>query len=251
MISKTRLRFFVSFGFAVLTLQAGSSTVMASLQLKITTTINGVTSSETLQQTSSRSTGDRISRSIDNTPDNSISFHGFTIDVLTGNSIFANRDLNISSINVQNSNGSAGTLVLELTEDAYSTPGTYGLNLTSTATVQGLSVGSTASFQSFAGNSAFDKSFSSPPINFNQVNANLATTTPSTMSSGFKPTGATFSITSDSTFNLAAGGSAQFASGDSVVSTPEPSTMALALTGLPVAGVLWARRRKASRVTVG
>ena len=178
-------------------------------------------------------------------------FDGFDISNLTARSILSTRTITFSPFSVTN-NGSGGTLSITVSDNGETTPGPYGLNLSSNATVTGNT--GTVTFQSFAGNSINDTAtFPSQKLIFNASGIDPASSGSGAgsqnapVASGFHPTGSTFSITNVSTFQLSQGQSVSTTAGNSIVSTPEPGTLAMVMAGLPVVGIVaWRKRRSAS-----
>jgi hypothetical protein len=221
------------FGMTLIGLLLTSGSTNASVVLTISVSGYGITpgQSETIAS-----------------PSISTSFGGYTISYLSFRSNESAGTLSLGSYGVTN-NTSGGILTLTLTDNSMVTPSYNILGLTSTESVSVNSGPGTITFQSFLGTTP--NQFATPLLSIGQTSSLTPTTTlVSTSTSGFTVPASTYSLTSVSTFNFGTGQSTEAFTGYSVVSTPEPATLVMTLSGLPVVGFFAWRHRRRERLAV-
>jgi len=159
-------------------------------------------------------------------------------------------DLLSSTVKVTNNNGATKTLKLYITQTDYTLP--EGNPLTDQSSLGGSinqgTLGLTNIFQAYAdkNNNAFGTS------DFTNGPQSATSQPPSAYSTGtatglFSRLPTNYSLTSVVTFTLSGKGSANYSSQENVTGVPVPAGVVLALTGLPVLGIGWLRRRLKKR----
>jgi len=173
--------------------------------------------------------------------------------------------LAMTAITITNTSGLAQTLKVDLSTTGYTFPTGGALALSSsvsaTASAFNLLGGDAITFQSYAdsgngGNNLYGGTLLNPSggavTTGAQTSASVKVNPDKTLDIGFipgtnrvpGPNGLPFSMTQEVTFVLAAGASLTL-NGQSVVATPAPAGLLLALSGLPLLGLgRWLRRRK-------
>ncbi len=228
---KSVSRFFL--GTVLIGLFLLPETAHATLQLQLTLTVSGSSFNGPATTYSS--------------PQSNLSYGGFNIGNLSYSSNEATGTLSITSFTVTNTGTyGAGTLTMTLSDSGMINPSTYGLFVTSNADVA--TTAGTVTFQSFAGSGLNSMSFQSPLLTFSPTSGFAQPQSAS--AGGFSPgaVGAIYSLTDVSTFTLASGTTDQFYYASTTVSTPEPATLAMIFTGLPMVGLMAWRKRRTARV---
>jgi hypothetical protein len=179
-------------------------------------------------------------------------YGSFTIDIVVGKSNSGNvgdvARLEIGALNITNTANAERTLTISLSDTGYTFPGGVGspLILFSTAAGTISNRGGTVTFQSFAdaSNVEFGLGFGTDQLVF--VNPPRSTATPfsgQTSRGGFTASGA-FSLTNITTITLPAGGDLNSFSGKTELIIPAPGGLVLLLSGVPLIGLCWLRRRR-------
>ncbi len=177
----------------------------------------------------------------------------FTVTIFGGSSDNAATmsDILSSTTSVQNSNlltSGEHTLVLYVTQTNYTLPTGPKLNVQSSlgGSINQGTLGLTGVFQAYAdknNNANGTGDFSNGPQNANQTGSSYDTGSANGL---FTRGSGSYSLTSVITFDLSAGGKANFSSQENVTQAPAPAAVVLALVGMPFLGVgAWWRRRKA------
>jgi len=152
-----------------------------------------------------------------------------------------------------NTDAVAHTLTIGVTQTDYTLPGTNGSLLDMTSNIMGLvtagGAGQALTFQSYASNSILDFDTSgvttgpqTPAINVSHTPFDAPPA-----SAAFPRTSNMYTVTTYTTITLAPGGYIGFQTSTTLVSTPVPQGLVLALTALPALGLgawLHGRRKK-------
>jgi len=154
-------------------------------------------------------------------------------------------DLLDSTTSVENTTGGTKTLNLWITQSNYTLPvgAVLGVSSSLGGSVSLGTLGGTDIFQAYAdkNNNLFGTTdYTNGPQSATFNGSSYDTGTAAGL---FNNSNGVYSLTSDVTFVLS-GGKANYSSEVDVTAVPEPGTVALALTGLPILGLLWARRRR-------
>jgi hypothetical protein len=182
---------------------------------------------------------------------NSVSYLYFSGPIESFSSSSNNPGTNPASIQtsagIANSTASAINVTALVTQTDFNNP-IPGIFLQTIVSSFSSSLGGTVTVTSFAdpGNHLFastSSSYNSPGTAAGTVQGPSLTSAGSS-STSFTATG-NYSLTTEMSFALPAGASVMFKVG-TMVSTPEPATFAMALAGLPLAGLAYMRRRKST-----
>jgi len=165
------------------------------------------------------------------------------------------------NVTVNNLTGSTSTIYVTATDDQFSVPSAIANPLRMTSSIAGTQIGNNVTLQSFAdagssGNPGIMYGATVADANLALVSTGSAITTGTQSALALSGSGdvsipfnkqstANYSLTAAMTLTVAAG-TAMNANGQILVTTPEPSSMAMALAALPLMGLGgWVRRRRA------
>jgi uncharacterized protein (TIGR03382 family) len=141
---------------------------------------------------------------------------------------------------VTKTGGPASTLTFSLTDTGFGS----GPTNTFLATFGGTNNGSTSTLR--ASVDGTNTEFGAPAASSLTLGPFSGASFAQTLGTTFPTVPNPYSMTLTTTVALVAGAASQSSDGHILSAAPEPGTVALALSGLPVLGLLWARRRRLS-----